>query len=92
MLNEALDAGVPVIATNRGCVRTMVGDGAGLIVDKADNYVGDAVRQVEAWINSPQAYFAASEAAIRQAEYLHHEADQQLENLTARICSPTECN
>jgi glycosyltransferase involved in cell wall biosynthesis len=91
VLNEALDAGVPVIATNRGCVRTMVGDGAGLIVDKAENYVGDAVRQVEAWINSPQAYFAASEAAIRQADYLHRQADQQLENLTVCICSPTEC-
>jgi glycosyltransferase involved in cell wall biosynthesis len=91
VLNEALDAGVPVIATNRGCVRTMVGDDAGLIVDKAENYVGDAVRQVEAWIDSPQAYFDASEAAIRQAAYLHRKADQQLENLTARICSPTEC-
>jgi glycosyltransferase involved in cell wall biosynthesis len=91
VLNESLDAGVPVIATNRGCVRTMVGDSAGLIVENPENYVADAVRQVEAWINSPPAYFAASDAAIRQAEYLHRQADEQLENLTARICSPTEC-
>src|SRR5262249_7537335 len=31
VLNEALDAGLPVVATKRGCVKTMVGDRAGLI-------------------------------------------------------------
>lgn len=90
VLNEALAAGVPVIATNRGCVRTLVGNRAGRIVDDEQRYVEEAVRQVEAWIDFPQAYFAASQAAIEQADYLHREAAAQLERVTSRICSPTK--
>jgi glycosyltransferase involved in cell wall biosynthesis len=90
VLNEALAAGLPVIATDRGCIRTLVGDRAGVVVKDAGNYVSEAVRQIESWIDSPERYQAASEAAIEQADYLHRGAIQQLERLNSRICSPTE--
>jgi glycosyltransferase involved in cell wall biosynthesis len=87
-LNEALDAGLPVIATNRGCIRTMVGERAGLIVDDAAQYVTEATRQVEAWIDSHEAYFAVSQAAIDQARHLQRDAETHLERLVSDICSP----
>jgi glycosyltransferase involved in cell wall biosynthesis len=90
VLNEALDAGVPVIATNRGCVRTMVGDRAGLIVENADNYVADATRQVETWMDSPETYLVTSKAAIEQASVLRRQATMQLERVISRICSSAE--
>ena len=88
VLNESLASGIPVIATNRGCVHTLVGEHAGLIVDQEQSYVDDAVRQVESWIDSPETYFAASRAAIDQADYLHREASKQLDQLVANICAP----
>ena len=44
VLNEALAAGVPVIATSRGCIRTLVGDRAGLVIDDENAYVETAAR------------------------------------------------
>jgi glycosyltransferase involved in cell wall biosynthesis len=88
-LNEALGAGLPVISTNRGCIRTMIGERAGLIVDDATQYVAEATRQVEAWIDSHETYFAVSQAAIDQADHLQREAETHLERLVSRICSPT---
>ena len=81
VLNEALAAGVPVIATNRGCIRTLVGDRAGLVIDDENAYVETAVRQVEGWMDTPQSYYAASLAAIAQADYLHREAAIQLDRV-----------
>ena len=91
VLNEALASGLPVITTDRGCVRTLLGTRGGAIIDDARDYVDRAVRQVEAWIDSPQEYFAASQAAIEQADYLHHEAAIQLEQITSQICAPANC-
>jgi glycosyltransferase involved in cell wall biosynthesis len=90
VLNEAMAAGVPVITTDRGSIRTLVGNGAGLIVDDAAGFVEAAVRQVVTWIDSPQVYVAASEAAVRQADYLHREAALQLERLASCICQPAQ--
>jgi glycosyltransferase involved in cell wall biosynthesis len=90
VLNEAMAAGVPVISTDRGSIRTLVGNGAGLIVKDAARFVDEAVRQVENWIDSPQVYSAASQAAVQQADYLHREATVQLERLVSRICSLAE--
>lgn len=90
VLNEALASGLPVVTTDRGCVRTLLGSRGGAIVDDSRDYVDRAVRQVEAWIDSPQEYVAASQAAIEQADYLHHEAAIQLEQITSRICAPAD--
>jgi glycosyltransferase involved in cell wall biosynthesis len=92
VLNEALAAGVPVIATNRGCIRTLVGDRAGLVIDDAKAYVDTATRQVESWMDSPPGYFAASQAAIEQADCLHREAAIQLDRVAHRICSLENAN
>jgi glycosyltransferase involved in cell wall biosynthesis len=88
VLNESLAAGVPVIATNRGCIHTLVGDRGGVVVDEPTKYVDTAVRQIETWIGNPNDYLAFSRAAIEQADYLHSEAAAQLERVTSRICTP----
>jgi glycosyltransferase involved in cell wall biosynthesis len=90
VLNESLAAGVPVIATDRGCVRTLLGSGAGIMIRDESQYVAEAVRQIESWIDSPDAYRTASRAAIQQAECLHRTATEQLEHLARRICAPVQ--
>ena len=90
VLNEAMAAGVPVISTDRGCVRTFVANGAGLVVNDEKHFVTEAVRQVEVWIDSQEDYSTASRAAISQADHLHREAAAQLEHLVSHICSPPD--
>ncbi|MCC7476810.1 MAG: glycosyltransferase family 4 protein [Pirellulales bacterium] len=88
VLNEAQAEGLPIVATNRGCIRTCVDTEAGLVVYNPNEYVDLAVRQVEEWMDSPEKYAAASRAAIAQAERFQREGKQQLEQLVSRICSP----
>jgi glycosyltransferase involved in cell wall biosynthesis len=90
VLNEALASGLPIITTDRGCIRTLMGTGAGEIINDESTFVADAVRQIETWIDSPETFAAASHAAIQQADCLHRHAAEQLEQLAARICSPVQ--
>jgi glycosyltransferase involved in cell wall biosynthesis len=90
VLNESLASGVPVIANDRGCIRTIVGTDAGTIADGPAQFVETAVRQIEAWIDSPSDYSAASQSAISRAEVLHRDAVAQLNAVAASICAPAE--
>jgi glycosyltransferase involved in cell wall biosynthesis len=90
VLNESLASGVPVITNDRGCIRTLVGSLAGAIASEPTQFVETAVHQIEAWIDSPADYSAASLAALAQAEALHREAVTQLEVVAAGICAPAQ--
>ncbi len=78
VLHEAMAAGVPVIASDRGCTRTAVGERAGLVVAGDGDYVSLAVPQIERWIDDGDLYAATSRAAIDQACYLHEEGRRTL--------------
>jgi glycosyltransferase involved in cell wall biosynthesis len=88
VLNEAMAAGVPVVASERGCVRTAVGDGGGLVVHDDSDYVSLAVQQIETWIDAPAAYRTASQSAIDQAERLNRHGRSQLAEFAMHMCAP----
>ena len=88
VLNEALAAGVPVITFDRGCTQTVVGEWAGLVVPRGGDFVLSATRQIEQWIDRPDTYREASYAAIAQAEYLHRQGQQQLDDFAVRMFAP----
>lgn len=79
VLNEAMAAGVPVIATDCGCIRTLVGDRAGIVVNRDQDFATRAAEQVLLWMENSQSYQAASNAACEQATVLQREADEVLE-------------
>lgn len=85
VLNEALAAAVPVIASARGCVPTLVGSAAGLVVPPADDFATAAGGEIDRWIRDPDAYRSASAAAVRQATCLYEQGAAQLENFAKRL-------
>jgi glycosyltransferase involved in cell wall biosynthesis len=85
VLNESMAAGVPVIAANRGCVRAVVGDRAGVVVPQDADYVTQAVEQVRIWIDNPAEYAATSTAACQRARSLQLEAKQVLEDFANQL-------
>ena len=88
VLNEAMAAGVPVISMRRGCTPTVVGDRAGVIVDREADFVATAVKKVRQWIDDSSNFGDASRAAIDQAEYLQQEGERTLHQFAARLfCS-----
>jgi glycosyltransferase involved in cell wall biosynthesis len=85
VLNEAMAAGVPVIAPDRGCIRTVVGDRAGIVIHPGEDFAARAAEQIMKWIDQPDEYRAASEAAWEQATELKREADEVLERFVEQI-------
>jgi glycosyltransferase involved in cell wall biosynthesis len=85
VLNEAMAAGVPVIASDRGCIRTVVGERAGIVVNQHEGFASRAAEQIGHWIDNPDEYRAASEAACERAAFLQREADEMLEAFVDQI-------
>jgi glycosyltransferase involved in cell wall biosynthesis len=79
VLNEAMAAGVPVIAADCGCIRTLVGDRAGTVVARHQDFATRAAEQVLLWMENPESYRDASIAACEQATILQQEAGEVLE-------------
>jgi glycosyltransferase involved in cell wall biosynthesis len=88
VLNEALAAGVPIVTNDRGCSSIVVGDRAGLVVQNPEDYVPEAVAQIERWLDHPDEYQAASAAAIEQADFLNREGRRTLSEFAAHMFSP----
>ncbi len=88
VLNEAMAAGVPVIACRRGCTQTLVGERAGLVVKDTEQYVQLAVRQIQTWMDGAELYHAASVAAVEQAAVLDREGQAQLNAFAQHMHSP----
>lgn len=84
---EALEAGAPVIALDRGCIRSQIQDGAGLVVDRREVFVAEAVRQIRAWHAAPEEFRRASIAARARCLSLARTAAGALEQLVAEIAA-----
>jgi glycosyltransferase involved in cell wall biosynthesis len=92
VLNEALAAAVPVITFDRGCTRTVVGQRAGLVVNRDGDYVALATKQIERWMDAPDEYRAASASAVAQAEYLNRQGEIQLTQFAQRMFEPLDAH
>ncbi|MCI0334408.1 MAG: glycosyltransferase family 4 protein [Planctomycetes bacterium] len=88
VLNEALAAGVPVITFDRGCTSLVVGEEAGLLIDRGALFAELAALQVERWIDDNDLYRRTSQAAIAQAERLHDDGQRTLDDFVRHMFSP----
>ncbi len=78
VLTEALAAGLPVIARDRGCVPWIVRNGCGTVVDDASDFASIASDLIGQWISDPRLYQQAQAAARRQSGALNEDAQREL--------------
>jgi glycosyltransferase involved in cell wall biosynthesis len=88
VVNEALAAGLPLITYDRGCLAMVVGDHAGLLLERNASFAEPAALQIERWIDDKEAYCRASVAAIAQAEQLQEEGHLRLNDFVQHMFSP----
>lgn len=84
---EAMAAGVPVIAFERGCLATVIGTRAGRLVDPQASFVEQAAVQIMRWMNCPDEYRDASQAAVEQATRLHQDGERTLAEFAQHMFS-----
>jgi glycosyltransferase involved in cell wall biosynthesis len=87
---EALDRGIPVIATSRGCVATLVPSECGCVIPGGTDFPERALCQLRDWMQSPESYRLAAQNARKWAERSHHDASTALAGLCSEIS--TICN
>lgn len=81
---DALSAGVPVIATDRGCIAYLLGITGGRVL-AAEEFVTQAVEQIATWASDPRQLAEASEhTRVRFAE-LHERSRLQLDGVLTAI-------
>jgi glycosyltransferase involved in cell wall biosynthesis len=81
---EALLAGIPVIAYDRGCISVQVGD-AGKIIPKDDNFVESALQQIGLWLRDPKLYKSCLQSIKRRRMVAVSSAENQWEEYIANL-------
>jgi glycosyltransferase involved in cell wall biosynthesis len=81
---DAISAGVPVIATNRGCIGYLLGVTGGRVL-LADEFVTQSVEQIATWARDPRQLAAVSAHAHTRFAELHEHSRLQLDRLLATI-------
>lgn len=92
VVSESLSFGRPILTFARGCIPNLIGDAGPWAYPIDSKYADRASRQIEQWIDDPQAYQAARETARRQYEALIAEAHSALQNFIDWICLAPESN
>ncbi len=85
VLTEALAAGRPVIAYDRGCISYIVRDGCGLVVPKNEDFVSTATEQIKLWMADSRQFEEASLQAYQRSQVLEREAIDQLPAFVQRV-------
>jgi len=82
---EAMSNGVPVIASNRGCIKGMMSSGNGLLVDDIGEFPTLAFNTIKYWISNPKVFELLSIEAranfVSQAKSSGSEFKQLIEEL-----------
>jgi len=76
---EALAAGVPVIAYDRGCIRGQVGL-AGKIIPKEQDFIAGGLEILDEWMNTSTKYQNAVTMAQKHYRYMHGNAEIEWKN------------
>jgi glycosyltransferase involved in cell wall biosynthesis len=83
VLIDAVSAGVPVIATDRGCIGYLIGSAGSVL--PAEHFIERAVEQIALWANNPELLSDASDRARARFAEVHHQSATQLDQLFASI-------
>ncbi len=78
VIYEALAAGLPVVATARGCLCEMVDPAGAVLIDRNGDDLETVVRRVREWTETPAAYAMACAASREHLVRLHDQRDRHL--------------
>jgi len=81
---EALLAGVPVIAYDRGCISGQV-DNAGKIIPRSAEFTESALEELNFWVTAPSVYHQLVRNAVKRGESAERAAEGQWHAFTASL-------
>lgn len=86
---EALRDGIPVIAANRGCIRSIINAQPGGACPEIDHFVEEASEYIKSVLNGSNSLQALSENAFRQFYKMRDTYNARLDELLDKIAATT---
>jgi glycosyltransferase involved in cell wall biosynthesis len=87
VLHEAMAAALPVIASARGCIPSLVMPGTGCLLDRDAADLTPAVEMIEHWVRDPGAFRSARATALAHETSLAAIGQADLDSILAEILS-----
>lgn len=85
-IHDALMCGIPVIANSRACIPDVLVGECGQLVHNPKQFRVEAVRHIEAWLSSPEAFRRASIAARARYLTLRDASVRRFQSLLDELC------
>jgi glycosyltransferase involved in cell wall biosynthesis len=82
---EAMSAGLPVVATDRGCLCEMIDGEGAVMLDRYGDDIDTVVRRLVEWKDNPDLYAAACTGSARSIARLHAARTGQLNALFSAL-------
>ena len=82
---EALRDGIPVIAANRGCIRSIIKAHSGTVCPEIDHFVEDASEYIKSVLHGTLPLHTLSENAFKQFRKMHSIHQERLDDLVEKI-------
>ncbi len=87
VINEALAHGVVVVTLDRGCIKSVVAAGGGVVLSDDADFVAEAERLLLDWYQDPAGFSSISSAALANAADLQSKHEPRLRALINELVS-----
>lgn len=89
VVHEAMAAGTPVIAYDRGAISEIIEQACGVVVPQDADFVALAIAQLEAWWKAPVKLTAASQAAVARFTALREASARRWDTVQRALSGAT---
>ncbi len=83
---ESILKGVPVIAFDKGCIKSMMSDSGGIVIDSKKNFPDYAASIIENWIANERDYNKVKNSTIKRGEEIRMAAKNDFSLLIDDFC------
>ena len=89
VIHEAMSHGIPVIAYNKGCIKEILKQNSGIVVELNLNFIKYAIKLINIWINNPKTFDLIKTNSQNRYIRTKNKSKVTLENIISQITNKT---
>lgn len=85
VIHEAMSYGVPVIAYNKGCIKEILKQDSGIVVELNSNFIDNAAKTINNWIEDPNIFELIKTNAFNSYREANNNSKATLDRIISKI-------